>query len=305
MRKKKTLYEINRWNRPAFMPDRNLFNTGGQANIGLLNPNISASDFWSRFGVNTQLNNPMNPSATQNLANFAPKENAVSTPLSFKEAFSKTGFQNGLKAGAAAGINAASGIVGGLANGLISGGLNSGVGSTISGIGSTVGGAIGAVNPLLGAAVTVGSGILGGVTNALFGESVDEEKLQAAREGTAQLNSFTSNAGSFDDIRGPQAVANVEDAYSGGLFTSGSARRKNEELKRQRAEARMFADRSILNNVLNLQDDQLNDALANYTAYGGPIDVMSTFNNNNDMGAIEYKFMSDYINAKNKSADNK
>ena len=62
----------------------------------------------------------------------------------------------------------------------------------------------------------------------------------------------------------------------------------------------MFANRSIENNVDNLVADQMNNAFANYAAYGGPL-----FNNSNDMGAIEYGFMSDYLDTKKKNADNR
>ena len=138
-------------------------------------------------------------------------------------------------------LSAGAGAIGGLAGGLIGGGLHSGAGDAIGSIGSTVGSAVGAVNPLLGAAVSVGSQILGGVTNAAFGTKVDEAKLNAVKEGTSQLNDFTSNASSFDNVQGIQSVANVQDAYEGGWFTSGDAKRKNDELKRQRQEALAFA----------------------------------------------------------------
>jgi hypothetical protein len=303
MRKNK-LYTVNRFNKPAFV-DRtyqNIFDGFGQTS--LLNPNINPSEFWSRLGVNTQLSNPLgqvgNAAAAQTLANFAPASNTVSNPFSFKEAFSSAGLKNGLKAGAGAAVGLGANVVGGLAGNAISGGLKSGVGSAIGTIGGAAASAIGSVNPFLGAAVGVGSKILGGVTNALFGTKVDQEKLSAANEGTAAYNNFTSNASSFDDISGPLAQANVQDAYSGGVFKKGWARKKNEELKRLRTDARLFADRSIENNVFNLADNQINDALYNYSAFGGPIETMS-----DNMGAIGYGFMSDYLNNKKKQAEQK
>ena len=195
--------------------------------------------------------------------------------------FSKMNFGNISKmAGTSIGggiLNGISGTVGSFANKAISGGLSSGAGSAISGVGGTVGGIVGKANPLLGAAITVGSGVVGGVVNSLVGTSTDQKKLADANSGTAAYNNFTSNASTFDEIEGPVAQANVQNAFRGGLFKKGWASRKNADLRQQRIDARQFADRSILNNVYNLADDQLNDAMANYAAYGGLLDTANEF----------------------------
>ena len=277
MRQRNRLYTVNKFNRPAFMPadvDRvhqNIFDGADtssltRGNAGMLSYNTDPTKF---FGFKIGVTNPIQQAATsqylQNQGNYQ-----MNNPFSFKEAFGKGAVKAGLKAGAGAAISAGAGLVGGLAGNAISGGLSSGAGSAISGIGSTLGSAVGSVNPVLGAAISVGSGILGGVTNALFGEKVNEKALKEANEGTAKLNNFVSNASTFDDIKGPESVANVQDdIYEGGLFNDVSG--KNEELKKQRRAAKMFADRSIMNNVNNLTADQLNNSLANYAAYGGPI----------------------------------
>lgn len=187
--------------------------------------------------------------------------------------FSKGNLQGGLKSMVSTPIGGAlvsglAGAVGGLANSAISGGYESGAGSAISGIGSTVGSAVGSVNPVLGAAIGVGSQILGGVTNALFGEKVDQAKLKAANESMSSLRSFNGDVSSFDDIKGPEATASVAGTYKGGLFNS-SAKRKQRALEEAMRDARQYAGRAITNNVSNLADDQINDALANYAAFGG------------------------------------
>lgn len=164
-------------------------------------------------------------------------------------------------------IGAIGSATGDLIGGAIGGGYQSGAGdvfNNIGNIGSTIPGPWGAI-------IGGGTKILGGLTNAAFGTKVDQEKLNAANEGTAALNSFKSNAESFDDIKGPAAVASVQDAYKGGWFAKGSARRKNEELRRQREQAMSFADRSVENNVENLAEDQMNDMLSTYAAFGGPL----------------------------------
>ena len=165
------------------------------------------------------------------------------------------------------GAGAIGSAIGGAVGGLIGGGYQSGAGDVFNKIGD-----IGSAIPgPWGAIIGGGAKILGGLTNAAFGSKVDQEKLNAANEGTATLNSFTSNASSFDDVKGVQAIANVQDAYKGGWFAKGDARKKNEELRKQRAAAMSFADRSVDNNIENIADEQMNNMLANYAAFGGPL----------------------------------
>lgn len=289
MRKKDTLYTANKWNKPLFMPRENLFygdpsrssqmqNSPNTLNGGMLRgvtaTGTQSKDPMAFFGLQSSNNPFVNAGVSQYMSNYGKgtmensDEKAVG-PLNFKEAFSKRNINKGFKAGAGAIASAGAGILGNIAGNAISGGLHSGAGDTIGTVGSTVGTAIGAVNPLLGTAVNVGSQLLGGLANAAFGTKVDESKLNAAKEGTFQLNNFVSNAGSFDDIQGIQSVAAVNDPYKGGWFSSGKARRKNEELQRQREQAMAFAQNSLTNNINNIAEDQINNALANYSAFGG------------------------------------
>lgn len=170
------------------------------------------------------------------------------------------------------GAGAIGSAVGGAIGGMIGGGYQSGAGDVFNKIGD-----IGSAIPgPWGAIIGGGAKVLGGVVNAAFGSKVDQEKLNAANEGTATLNSFKSNASSFDDVKGVQAVANVQDAYKGGWFAKSDARKKNEELRRQRAAAMSFADRSVENNIENIADEQMNNMLANYAAFGGPLHTNGT-----------------------------
>ena len=158
---------------------------------------------------------------------------------------------------------------------LIGGGLQSKAGSAISNIGGSIGSAISTVNPLIGGIVSVGSGLIGGVVNRAFGTKVDQAKLDAANAGTQALNNYISNASNFDDIKSIEGQANVQNAYKGGWFSSGSAARKNAELLNQRINAQQMAERGLLNNVHNIAEDQYNNALANYAAFGGLINTGS------------------------------
>ena len=188
--------------------------------------------------------------------------------------FSKGNLAGGLKAmagtslfkGVAGGLGSAVGSIG---NNLISDGYSSGAGSAISSVGSTLGSAIGTVNPVLGAAVSAASGIVGGLTNRAFGTKVDQEALNKANEETNYFKNFTSNAANFDDVKTLTGAANIGNVYKGGWFSKGSASRKNNELLQERINAQNFAVRSIGNNINNIADDQYNDALANYAAFGG------------------------------------
>ena len=278
--KKNKLYITNKWNQPVFIPKENIFADAGQMQIQLKTPTISPYINW---GNKAQVQNALSQSgeavnnfAEDTLGGLGIGSNAGGSAGSFLGGIGdKLGgiMGGGQLAGTPMGglVGSLGSAIGGIAGNAISGGLQSDAGNAISGIGSTIGGAVGAVNPVFGAAIGVGSQLVGGLVNAAFGTKVNEAKLKAANEGTAAYNNFTSNASSFDDISGPESQANVQDAYSGGWFSSGEAHRKNEELKRQRAEARSWADRSVTNNIYNLVSDQLNDALVNYASFGGPI----------------------------------
>lgn len=117
---------------------------------------------------------------------------------------------------------------------------------------------------------------LGSGINALFGTGVDQEKLNRANAGTDALNSFSSNATSFDDVNGPEAQLAVENAYSGGLFRKRWARRRNSHLKQLRNDAASQADRSVENNVNNIADNQIGTGLSSYYAFGGPLHTYGT-----------------------------
>lgn len=277
MKKKNKLYTANKWNQPLFAQgiDRvhqNVFD-------GLLSSSIQ------NIGTTSVLGNPTKIDVG--------KIKAMPTP--------SQGLGLGIGNIAKSGIGAVGGAVGTIGNKLISGGLSSGAGNAISNIGGTIGSVVSAINPVVGGIVSAASGIIGGGVNALFGMKTDQKKLNAANEGTNYLNNFTSNASSFDGIQGPNAVANVQNAYKGGLFRKGKARRKNAALRADRTLAGSWANRSVDNNIDNIADAQMDNLLANYAAFGGPLGGLPSLGT----GAIDYGFMSDYLVAKNKSAEAK
>lgn len=155
-----------------------------------------------------------------------------------------------------------------------------------------------------------GLGIVGGITNALFGTKVNKAKLEAVENTKSDLTNAAMAAGtatSFDSValNAPKVVNyNNAKAYSGGLFSKGKARRKNAELKRQLQRAEDFANRSVSNGINNVAENQNSSLASTYYAYGGILQPYSpefnlralggytpTFGN----GAIGYAFTNDYL----------
>lgn len=374
MRKQDKLYTVNKWNRPLFMPEKNLFYDGGNSRADYANDmlygaspqsvNTGQANFVGTKGINlsnfrglsslppleSYLPKGLSEDTYKNLAigsmgqmqnafhnygksvvdnfgkgnifktNNGPTINSQDASSFFGKDLSlypeggsdsakavKSGFKGAaMQAGAATALNALGSIDTGERNGLfdtldpvyhLAGGRESGVGNALSdtGVSLTKSG-----NPWL---MLAGAGlkIVGGLTNAAFGIKEDKAKKAAADQSIKTNSNFVSNANSFDDIKGPAAMANT-DIYEGGWFSGGKADDKNAEYAENMANAYSWADRSVLNNIYNLSHDQIANFERNYSAFGGPIEMI---NDNDNMGAIGYGFMSDYLSTKKKQADSK
>lgn len=199
--------------------------------------------------------------------------------------------------------------LGGLAKaGVIGGLIQTGL-SIDQGLGSAIGGeyhsGVGDVMSKI-----PGLGVVGGITNALFGIKADKAKLEAVENTKSDLTNAAMAAGtatSFDSValNAPKAVNyGIAKAYSGGMFSKGKARRKNAELKRQLQRAEDFANRSVFNGIENVAENQDSSLASTYYAYGGILQPYSpefnlralggytpTFND----GAIGYAFTNDYL----------
>ena len=193
MKRKDRLYTVNKWNKPAFMPDENLFVDGGNT--------------WTKLALNTPQGAFMASQGFDPTEAYKNSKNAFGLSK-INNPFSKGNLSSGVGAGL---LSAGAGMIGGLAGNAISGRLQSGAGSAISSLGSTVGGAISTVNPLLGTAVNVGSQLLGGLANRAFGSKLNEENIQEVKENNTNTRSsanglagatssadFLSNAGNVD-----------------------------------------------------------------------------------------------------------
>lgn len=282
MKKKNKLYTANKWNQPLFAQgvDRehqNIFD-------GLLSSNIQ------NIGTTSVLGNPTKIDLG--------KIGAMKTP--------SQGLGLGIKNIAKSGIGVAGGAVGTLGNKLISGGLSSGAGNAISSIGGTVGGALSAVNPVVGGIVSAASGIIGGLTNRAFGSKLNQEKISEVNNSNKALNTLSVDNSSTDSIMnqwGSQDFGkdfSKSDIGKDGWF-SNKAKKKYRELQKQQDIARNRTLTSY-DNAIDAADTKADlNALANFAAFGGPLGGLSSLGT----GAIDYGFMSDYLVAKNKSAEAK
>ena len=181
------------------------------------------------------------------------------------------------------------GIVGNLGGNLISGGKSSGVGNAIGDVGGAIGGAAMMVNPVLGGAVMLGSKLIGGGINALFGSKMNYENINRIENELNQSRNYNSSATNFDELTQEIMSApsigyfSKSDIGSDGLF-SNKASRKFRELSARKKFVEDWVNRSQANTATNLQQNQLNDQLMGWFAYGGPLDYNYGFGG----GAIGY-----------------
>lgn len=118
--------------------------------------------------------------------------------------------------------------------------------------------------------------IIGDIGNAGWGHKTDEEQLARVNQGIDAGNNFQSNVSSFDDLQNPMVLANAGNVYEGGWFNKKKWRKKNEELQANVAEAQANVYNQFNNNVGNLQQDQMNNMLANYAAFGGTLSTQGS-----------------------------
>ena len=201
---------------------------------------------------------------------------------------SKSNLMSGLGSTA---LGAGAGIVGNVGGNLIARGKNSGIGNTIGSLGNTIGGAAMAVNPLVGGAIMGGTQLIGGIFNAAFGSKLNKERIAQAENEINAANSFNANASNFDDLSQQILSSPVitgftqKDIGSDGWF-SNKAKNKYRDLLAQKEYAENWVDRSITNTATNLQQQQMNNLLQNYAAYGGLLDMNNQYS---DGGKIYIK----------------
>lgn len=173
-------------------------------------------------------------------------------------------------------------LAGGKKTGLGTGAVNAGATLMTSGLSSG--------NPSLILAGGI-AGTAGTIYNAMFGSKLNEERIAQAENEINAANSFNANASNFDDLS--QQIANSpviagfnqKDIGSDGWF-SNKAKNKYNALLAQKEYAENWVDRSITNAATNLQQQQMNNLLQNYAAYGGLLDMNNQYS---DGGKIYIK----------------
>lgn len=176
-------------------------------------------------------------------------------------------------------VNALSPIAGGMANEGISGGLNSKAGGLVNTLGSTVGGVVGLSNPLLGAAITVGSGAVGGLTNRVIGTKLNQQNINDIKENIAGMRASANSlagAGNQDTLMDNWANTDMGYDFSNGYvgkdgWLRSSAKRKARALRNQQATARGMAVHGLMTGADQIDRQQQDNMLANFAAYGGPM----------------------------------
>ena len=187
--------------------------------------------------------------------------------------------------------NAATSIVSGLIN---PSGNNTGVGNTLQGIGS-----IASNIPGIGGVIGAGVNLVGGLINAAFGSNLNEEFIAQTEDKTKQqagyISSAKDNASLLSDWTSYTDMAHVKrsDVGSDGWF-SNKAKNKTKSLNRAIDEANLRAWHSLNNTASNVDTNNDLLAMANFSAYGGPITmrytgVMSPFGNTFGDGGIFIK----------------
>lgn len=162
---------------------------------------------------------------------------------------------------------------GGIAGAAIGGGYNEGAGGVFA-----------AMQPLAkflpgpwGAVASVGLGI----GQRMFGYKLNKENVNKTQNNINQLASYNSNVGSFDSLMANYNSApgrmffTRKDIGSNGWFNKGATRKYNSLLAQQDwADTRVSA--ALENNRSNLVNSQYANNLAHFTAYGGPINMVTT-----------------------------
>ena len=197
------------------------------------------------------------------------------------------------------GIN--SNNIGGIANfgataigGLLAGKNKTGVGSAMQTVGS-----LASNIPGVGGLIGAGVNLLGGVVNAAFGSNINEEFVNQTEAQARQQSNYVSGASDNTALLSDWSSLsflgdiNKSDVGSDGWFSNKAGRETN-RLNTLVDEANMRALASISNTAENI--DKQNDLMlmANYSAYGGPIDmkyigVMSPFGSQFKDGGIYIK----------------
>lgn len=212
-------------------------------------------------------------------------QNPNSNPIPSYNAVSSTGggsflgmdwsnpFKGANGAAAKGALTSAAGTaIGGIGGGLLSGGMTSGAGNLLQGLS----GVAAAIPGPWGAVASAGLGLVGGLTNRMFGSKMNTENIAKVEANINNLKNFQSDASDFDTLSQNWANADLGTTFSNSFigkdgWFSNKAKKKAADLRRQVEAGNAWVQNSLNNNAENIVTTQMQNLLANYAAFGGPL----------------------------------
>lgn len=164
---------------------------------------------------------------------------------------------------------------------------------------STIGSAASAI-PGVGGLIGTGVNLVGGLFNTMFGSNINEEAVAQVESNIANQKNMGIGASTTSDFLNMaddyRNLAHIEtsDIGSDGWFSNKASNKAN-ELNWEIDAANRRALANFTNTANNVNTNTINNLLANYAAYGGPITMrytglMSPFGNQfKDGGGIHIK----------------
>ena len=151
--------------------------------------------------------------------------------------------------------------------------------------------------------------VIGGLTDAAFGVKWNKDTINGIENHTNAMRTNAegiTGATTSDDFLNKTANLSTAalnfskgDIGKDGWFTHKVGKKYN-ALKNAQATAQVYANHAITTGAENVDKNLDDSVFTNFAAFGGPLSITD---NNNNMGAIDYNFMSDYLTSKNKSAE--
>lgn len=344
MKKKNKLYTANKWNKPLFAQgiDRehqNVFDGFFSSTLDtslskprilsqnssgldyqvpqLSKPNVTMPTDWSN-----DLQNKLAVQNSQNLVNGFSAEAAKNNPFS---SFLKGSTGNKAAVGQAlTGVGLeVTGLIGksernkrGLYDVVdpvhqLAGGRESEVGGALGDAGVSLFKSSAMSGNGYGMLAGAGLKVIGGLTDAAFGVKWNKDTINGIENHTNAMRTNAegvTGATTSDDFLSRTANLSTAglnfskgDIGKDGWFTNKVGKKYN-ALKSAQAAAQAYANHALTTGTKNVDSNLDDSVFTNFAAFGGPLSIID---NNNNMGAIDYNFMSDYLTSKNKSAEAK
>lgn len=183
--------------------------------------------------------------------------------------------------GLAGGLGSMAGGVGGLLNSgvdMVKGLMNpsgneTGVGNALSTVGS-----LASNIPGVGGIIGAGVNLVGGLVNSAFGSNINEEFVNETKQKSLEQSNYVSGASDNSTLLNDYAShlnmndVSKSDVGSDGWF-SNKAKKKTEELNKKIDIANQRALMSLDNTASNIDSKNDLNVMANYSAFGGPLDT--------------------------------